>query len=75
MMVPLLTDSELEIFVRYMGLGRDYNGRALVTEQDAMLARMVRLGYEFDEVDVLECWDAIAAEETRWRAEKLKEDK
>lgn len=70
--VPILTDSELEIFVRYQGLGRDMNGRALVSEQDAMLRMMRRMGYRFEDAAILECWDALAAEEAKYRAEAAK---
>jgi len=69
-MVPILSSAEVEIFARYMGLGRDHSGRALVAEQEAMLGRLRRLGYEFDDADVLECWDAIADEEVKYRSEK-----
>jgi hypothetical protein len=72
MRVPLLTPSESEIFARYMGLGRDQNGRALVAEQEAMLSRMRRLGYVFVDADILECWEGIAEQESSWRMDQLK---
>jgi hypothetical protein len=72
MRVPLLTPSESEIFARYMGLGRDQNGRALVAEQEAMLSRMRRLGYAFVDADILECWGEIAEQESSWRMDQLK---
>lgn len=68
--VPLLTASEGDILALYNGLGRDMNGRALVAEEEAMLGRLRRLGWKFSDLDILECWAAIANEEAKYRAER-----